>query len=347
MKKLSIALCMNLLVICGFSQNQNPHGDNFVMDCKKCHHAEGWNIVVNELEFNHEGETGFELEGQHQAISCNDCHNDLTFEATPVNCIDCHIDVHRQSVGNDCARCHDANSWLVNNVQDLHEQNGFTLVGAHAILSCVDCHLSDNPLEWNRVGNECKDCHLDDYNNTTDPNHITAGFSDDCTFCHEPNRYQWSGDNAHFFFPLVGGHDLDDCFACHDINRQGDLYGGLSQECVSCHIDDYNATTDPNHVAANLSKACTECHNIYAWSQIDYRSHDGRHFPIYSGNHQGEWANDCRTCHTDPSNYKSFACIECHEHNDPNNLAGDHNDVNGYVFESQACYNCHPNGQAD
>jgi hypothetical protein len=25
----------------------------------------------------------------------------------------------------------------------------------------------------------------------------------------------------------------------------------------------------------------------------------------------------------------------------------EHNDVNGYIYESNACYECHPDGQAD
>ena len=343
MNKLRLILIFCILMPGLKAQNENPHGNNFAMDCKLCHHADGWNIIMTEMKFDHDKETGFPLDGQHAVVDCKDCHDNLNFQGTDNNCISCHTDVHSQSVGNDCVRCHDAGSWLVHNTQDLHEENGFTLVGAHAVLSCVDCHQNENPLQWDRIGNECKDCHLDDYNNTTEPNHITAGFSDDCTFCHEPNRFSWEGDNAHFFFPLVGGHDIDDCFACHDINRQGDVYGGLTQTCVNCHLDDYNSATNPDHAASGFSQQCDRCHSIYGWSPASFGDHDSQYFPIYSGKHQGEWNNNCTSCHKDVSNYKLFTCIECHEHNNAADLAGEHGGVSGYQYESNACYSCHRN----
>jgi len=70
--------------------------------------------------------------------------------------------------------------------------------------------------------------------------------------------------------------------------------------------------------------------------------HDKDFFPIYSGEHQGEW-NECSDCHIG-GNLNSFSCIDCHEHNDPNDLADEHDDVNGYQYSSPACLQCHPNG---
>ena len=60
----------------------------------------------------------------------------------------------------------------------------------------------------------------------------------------------------------------------------------------------------------------------------------------------GEW-NECIECHTTPGDFKAFSCIDCHEHNDPNELRDDHDGVNGYKFESNACYECHPRGESD
>jgi hypothetical protein len=67
------------------------------------------------------------------------------------------------------------------------------------------------------------------------------------------------------------------------------------------------------------------------------------YFPIFSGKHDGEW-NDCAECHTTPNDYTLFSCIDCHEHDDPAELASDHSGVSGYVYESNACYACHPDG---
>jgi hypothetical protein len=67
------------------------------------------------------------------------------------------------------------------------------------------------------------------------------------------------------------------------------------------------------------------------------------YFPIYSGKHKNEW-DQCNECHTNPSNYAVFTCIECHEHNNQNDVDNDHNGVNDYVYESSACLSCHPDG---
>jgi hypothetical protein len=65
---------------------------------------------------------------------------------------------------------------------------------------------------------------------------------------------------------------------------------------------------------------------------------------VYSGSHRGEW-NSCAECHSN-SNYSTFTCIGCHEHNqtDMNNK---HNEVSGYTWASEACLQCHPTGKAD
>lgn len=337
---ISFGLCQNLT-----AQEQNPHGEDFAIDCKDCHSADSWEIDMKKLDFDHNRRTSFSLDGQHEILECKACHEDLSFQNTETGCVDCHTDVHNMSVGNDCARCHSAESWLVNDVQSLHEQNGFTLVGAHAVLSCVDCHIQDNPLQWDRIGNECKDCHMEEYNSAQEPNHIVAGFSTECVVCHEPNQYEWGRGNAHFFFPLEGGHNLDNCSSCH-VDAANNVFSGLTQRCADCHQDDYNSAQNPNHVNSNFSLDCTECHSIFGWSPANFRSHDNLYFPIYSGNHQGEWGNDCRSCHLDPTDYSQFSCIDCHEHNDPGDLAGEHGGVSGYIYESQACYNCHPNGDS-
>jgi len=66
-------------------------------------------------------------------------------------------------------------------------------------------------------------------------------------------------------------------------------------------------------------------------------------FPIYSGKHRGEWSS-CTECHTNTSSYAAFSCIDCHEHDDQNNVNDDHNGVSGYSYTSTACLNCHPDG---
>jgi hypothetical protein len=78
----------------------------------------------------------------------------------------------------------------------------------------------------------------------------------------------------------------------------------------------------------------------------EFTQHDALYFPIYSGEHRNEWDNNCQSCHITPGNFTSFSCIDCHEHNQPE-MNDEHDDVSGYIYQSEACYSCHPNGSED
>ncbi len=483
-----------------YLQAQSPHGEDLTIDCIACHTTEGWEIddsfwnssEENQIDeegtpkFDHDN-TEFPLLGTHQQVSCNLCHTSLVFDEADSDCVSCHLDVHQMTFGNDCVRCHDTENWLVDIIPEIHEQNGFPLSGVHADVSCIECHVDESQLRFQNTGNECVNCHLNDYNATTNPNHMVSGFSLDCAECHTVDVDGWRTDadhDARYFpiysgshqgvwsdcidchinpsdfsvfscinchinpetdeahngisgyvyednaclvchptggaldgfdhdktdFPLTGAHIGVDCILCH-----ADGYAGTSTECVDCHMNDFNETSNPNHLdagigtdcmschstdpgwkpatfdihddfypllgahaeiandcfkchngdyqntpntcigchlddyndaddpdhqAANFPEDCTLCHNLDDWEPADF-DHD---FPIYSGNHKYKDAwNQCVECHID-NDYDSFSCIDCHEHNDPNDLADEHDDVNDYSYESNACYQCHPNG---
>jgi hypothetical protein len=340
MYRLSYVVLFLVIQVSGLAQN--PHGKTFAIDCKACHTSDGWNIDISVFKFNHDT-TGYILEGQHRVIECNACHRSLQFENTPGSCMDCHTDVHSMSVGNDCSRCHNPTNWLVDNIPELHEQNGFPLTGAHDALMCMDCHTSETTLRWDPIGNDCAECHFEDYTNSVNPNHLAAGFSTNCIECHEPISMEWGSENFHFFFPMTLGHDVRDCNECHS----GNNYSNVSPECVSCHLQDFNHTANPDHRASGFSTDCSLCHTTDpGWSPADFTQHDSEYFPIYSGKHQGEW-NACTECHISPNNFMSFSCIDCHEHNNAADMADKHEDEQGYVFQSTACYNCHPRGEED
>jgi hypothetical protein len=320
---------------------KNPHGPNFKIDCNECHSSKsGWGVILSEIKFNHNS-TKFDLEGQHKKTDCKKCHIDLTFKLPKNNCIDCHNDVHQMTVGNDCVRCHSSDNWLINDINPLHEQNGFPLEGRHITVSCIECHKSSNTLTFTRIGTECVDCHRGDYMATNNPNHLSSGFSLDCRECHEPFSTSWVGQFEHGFFPLEKGHDNVACVACH----KSPVYSQISSECVSCHLNDFNNASSPNHLTSGFPTDCKLCHTTdIGWSPASFGDHDGQYFPIYSGKHDNEWSS-CIECHTDPNNFSTFNCLQCHEHDNPSSLANDHNGVNGYSYNSAACYSCHPDGK--
>jgi hypothetical protein len=321
---------------------QNPHGQDFKINCADCHNSGSWQVSLDDITFDH-GSTGFDLNGRHATVQCMDCHQNLEFAEVGSTCVDCHLDLHNMTVGDDCRRCHDEQSWLIFEIPELHEQNGFPLQGAHSTVACIDCHQNANVLAWERIGQECVDCHQADYQSTTDPNHLVSGFSIDCIQCHEPMSLDWGGENFHYFFPLVLGHDNLDCTECHISTS----FNQIQAICSTCHIDDYQLAQNPNHVSSGFPTDCALCHTTNpGWAPADFRNHDAQYFPIYSGNHQGEWSS-CTECHLDPSNYSLFSCIDCHEHNNEADMRDEHDGVGSYRFESNACYSCHPQGNSD
>jgi hypothetical protein len=391
---------------------QSPHGDELTIDCALCHNPAGWTIDMETIQFDH-NTTSFELEGTHTQIDCKLCHSTLIFDEAPSQCISCHEDVHSMSVGNDCVRCHTPVDWLVENIPELHEENGFPLIGAHSSLSCVDCHFSETNLRFDRIGNECINCHREDYEMTDSPNHQAAGFSINCIECHDPNGFSWNTVNIdHNFFPLTLSHDIENCNECHITNNysdaspdcvschQGDYnlssnpdhqnlniptdcinchttepdwipasfdihndyyqlngahmlmandciechngdYNNTPETCVGCHQDDFDNATDPNHIIADFPTDCIECHSEDSWDPATY-DHDAL-FPIYSGDHLNEW-DACIDCHINPSNFNEYTCITCHENTETDDQ---HNGISGYIYESEACYACHPTGSAE
>ncbi len=280
--------------------------------------------------------TNFPLVGKHRTLDCRECHINLVFEGTPTDCEVCHWerrqdDRYALRLGMRCADCHTPQSWKrVDPALWSHETNaGYRLEGIHRTLDCEACHGSAG---FSALPTDCFGCHETDYRRAQDPNHVQAGFPTTCPSCH--SQRSWSDASfAHTGFVLQGRHRAARCTDCHVNN----IYQGTSTECVSCHIADYNGTTDPNHRASGFSTDCSQCHGTSAtgWSGANF----DHPFPIQSGRHAGI---ACSECHQ-TSDFRVFNCLGCHE-----KAATDsrHSDVTGYSYSSPACYACHPQGSA-
>jgi hypothetical protein len=113
-------------------------------------------------------------------------------------------------------------------------------------------------------------------------------------------------------------------------------------DCIACHQVDYQR----EHAGSGFPTTCLDCHTQNDW-QGSFPDHDAQFFPIYSGKHNGKWSDSCQTCHTVPGNQQVFSCFDgCHEH-DRTSMDDKHKDEAGYVYESNACLSCHPNGSTD
>lgn len=138
------------------------------------------------------------------------------------------------------------------------------------------------------------------------------------------------------YFPIASGDHAVDCNTCHgafDTFRQYDCMNG-------CHAE---SDTTPNHSGvdgyAYDSPSCYSCHPR-GKGAIDH----SMYFPIATGEvHHGI---ACSTCHTNPTDRKQFSCVggDCHPQSTTD---GNHAGIDGYKYDSQSCYACHPKGIAE
>ena len=165
----------------------------------------------------------------HTSGETNDQHNGVSgylYESTA--CLACHPTGDAQNAFN-------------------HDLSGFPLTGAHTSVSCIDCHANG----YAGTPTECEACHTPDYNQSTNPSHVSLGLSMDCIACHTTDP-DW--DPALFpvhddFYPLQGAHAAiaNQCATCHN----GD-YNNTPNTCFGCHQADYNQTNNPPHDDLNF-----------------------------------------------------------------------------------------------
>jgi hypothetical protein len=320
MRKLSLIILALITMVFGPFRvvADSPHGKEFNLSCDLCHNSTGWTLDKSIYSFNH-NKTAFPLIGQHEGLNCRACHPTLVFSEAKTECIDCHTDMHNQTVGPDCGRCHTPKSWIVENVTQMHQRSRFPLLGAHRTTDCSNCHKSASLLRFEPLGVQCIDCHLQNYNSATNPNHKAGGFSTDCIQCHPINSISWSSTNTdHSFFPLTLGHANLNCNRCHT----NGTYAGISNQCVSCHQPTYAGTTNPNHQAANIPTTCADCHTTTpGWKPATFTIHNT--YYALTGAHI---TTNCDQCHN--GNYSTTAntCVGCHQANynaseNPNHVA--------------------------
>ncbi|MBI3449523.1 MAG: hypothetical protein HY049_11495 [Acidobacteria bacterium] len=325
--------------------HQDVHKGELGLDCAMCHTTN--NFIERAGDVRRHRLTRFPLLGAHAIADCAACHHpspsgQSAYVNTPTDCERCHADAFRTAKSPDhvaagypmdCARCHNTTTWLSG---FNHATTGFTLTGAHASLACVRCHANN---VFTQLPTDCDSCHHQLYISTATPPHASSGIGIDCISCHSTRAWQPSTFNhANTGFALTGAHKPLPCAMCHT----GGVFTGLSPLCVSCHQTNYDNTTNPAHVAAGFPTTCEQCHSTTSWAGATYNH---TQFPISSGTHgPGVWSS-CATCHINPVTYADFSCFGCHPHSDRLQTDGSHSGVKNYMYDSAACYSCHPRGR--
>ena len=301
----------------------------FPTTCETCHNTSSWSNAV----FDH-SKTGFPLTGKHTTTACSQCHVNGNYHITDTTCVSCHLkdyqntnDPNHQQAGfpTTCQNCHDTNSWGSGKFD--HSTTGFPLTGAHTTLPCLQCHVNGN---YHLTSNACSACHMNDYNNTNDPNHKTVGFPTTCDTCHSTSS--WSGaqfDHSKTGWPLTGSHQTLLCSQCHVNNN----YKLTNTACVACHLNDYNQTNNPPHQAAGFPQTCEMCHDTVAWANGKF-DHTSTGWPL-TGAHLKV---PCNQCHVN-NNYKNLStdCYSCHK-KDYDNTTNPNHKAAGFPTTCQICH---------
>jgi hypothetical protein len=301
----------------------DPHTATLGLDCRRCHEQTSWQPTGLIAEH---AQTRFPLFGAHVAAPCESCHPGAPagqFRGAPTECDLCHrAELARATSPNhaasgwttNCDRCHTPVEW--ERAQIAHDL--FPLTGGHAGLDCARCHTGT----LGPIPADCYSCHANDYQQA--PDHAAGAFPHTCEQCHStvawlPAAYQ------HTSFPLTGGHAGLACTQCHT----GGTVGPIPSACYSCHATNYQQA--PNHAALAFPQSCEQCHTTTAWLPATFH----HTFPL-TGAHNVS----CTQCHTG-GNTSTFTCVTCHTRSETDQH---HSEVNGYTYDSQACFNCHPGG---
>ncbi|MBK9550045.1 MAG: hypothetical protein IPO52_13310 [Gemmatimonadetes bacterium] len=292
-----------------FDQTKTPpHGAaGFSTDCTTCHTTSRW----LGSPFNHTT-TRFPLTGGHQPLTCASCHADGVYKGKAMTCVSCHRqNFDRTTVpphvaagySTDCASCHNSTAWLGAGFN--HNTTRFPLTGGHQAVTCASCH-ADGVYRGRSM--TCVSCHRQSFDQARTPPHASAGFSTECTTCHTTARWQGGTFNhSTTQFPLTGGHLTATCASCH----ADGVYRGKSQNCVSCHRTNYDATRTPAHAAAGYTTDCTACHTTTQWLGATF-NHTTTRFPLTGGH----LTATCASCHADGVyRGKPTTCISCHRTN--------------------------------
>ena len=317
---------------------------NYSKNCSECHSVNSF--TWSNANINHDF---FPLTSGHSGIVCSECHVNGTSSKPSKECVSCHQSNYNSTTSpnhttvsfpTSCSDCHSTTPGWKPATYTSHDAQFFPVYsGKHAGTwnTCSECHTTPGSLKTF----SCIDCH--DHNQPSmDNKHNNVGgytyASLACYECHPTGSVEGAFNHNNSTFPLTGAHITTLCSKCHAGGFQG-----TPTDCFACHQPAYNQTTNPNHTTAHIPTSCIDCHTTAAgWKPASYAMHDAQYFPVYTGKHAGTWTT-CAECHTTPGNYKTFSCIDCHDHN-KTDMDSKHNGVGGYVYASLYCYECHPTG---
>ncbi len=242
-----------------------------------------------------------------------------------------------------CENCHTAAAWRpIKAAPEFdHNKTRYPLRGMHENVKCVLCHVK--PVFTN-VGTNCADCHSDVHR---------GQMGKDCAQCHTVQGWNAKVQQVKEHqnrFPLLGAHSAVLCEDCHKQAAAGIFYG-LSTQCQSCHLKDWQNTTNPPHTAdpaAFPASNCQGCHTTFdSWLGATFTGNHAAppiNFPLTAGHA----TVPCQSCHINNNYHLQIAATDCgnsgchlttwqQTNNPPHPQAGP-------IFAAGNCSNCHNTG---
>jgi hypothetical protein len=244
----------------------DAHGGQFAAApfngrCESCHTVHGFKPSTFTIAEHQK--SAFPLKGSHLAVPCVECHTtDLAtagsktvpYHFASLACTSCHRNPHGEQfeaqmkqVKNGraagCEACHTVDSWT--NLPSFdHSKTRFPLRGAHAKVTCEECHKparAEGKLteaSFKSTPTDCASCHEDAHGGQF----VQGGKIERCENCHTAEHWKPSNFNheTQTDFSLKGAHEKVACDGCHTASRLIDgkrvrFYKPTPRECSACH----------------------------------------------------------------------------------------------------------------
>lgn len=342
--------------------------------CHSDHHGRQYQIIhFDKNKFDHLL-TGYKLEGKHNTLQCNDCHEGpkivdpavkkkkSTYLGLGKECLSCHEDYHQKTLVSNCSSCHTFKAFKPAEKFD-HAKSKFILKGKHKTVECIKCHEKTvlNGKDFQKFKglkySGCVNCHKDVHNNS---------FGQHCADCHVEESFKTirsinKFDHNLTNFKLEGRHVTVACSKCHKASYTNPV---KHDKCYDCH-DDYHKGDFTNSTGR---KDCSSCHDVHGFTPASFtiEKHNEGAFKL-EGAHlatpciachkkTNEWrfrkiGTKCSDCHSDihkdyldPKYYPEANCMSCHSVESWKQIYFDHSKTKFALegkHKAQTCRTCH------